>query len=92
MYEKDKHQRITLRLNEEQFAFVKASADDVGVTPSEFLRMVVTMTMRMSPKIEKAVKIEIDEKALTDDENETKKGMVTGRENDEASRNNQLQQ
>ena len=45
MYTKDKSNRITLRLNDDQFAFVKTSADIVGVSPSEFLRMVINQTM-----------------------------------------------
>ena len=45
MYTKDKQQRITLRLNEKQFQFVKMSADVIGVSPSEFLRMVVNAAM-----------------------------------------------
>lgn len=45
MYTKDKAQRITLRLNEEQFNFVKENADVLGVSPSEFLRMVVNASM-----------------------------------------------
>jgi uncharacterized protein (DUF1778 family) len=42
---KDKTNRITLRLNDKQFNFVKASADVLGVSPSEFLRMVINSTM-----------------------------------------------
>lgn len=45
MYTKDKSNRITLRLNDEQFDFVKQNADLLGVSPSEFLRMVVNATM-----------------------------------------------
>lgn len=45
MYTKDKSQRITLRLNEKQFEFVKKSADFLGVSPSDFLRMVVNVSM-----------------------------------------------
>lgn len=45
MYTKDKSVRITLRLNQEQFDFVKSNADMLGVSPSEFLRMVVNMSM-----------------------------------------------
>lgn len=45
---KDKTNRITLRLNDEQFNFIKASADVLGVSPSEFLRMVVNSTMVMT--------------------------------------------
>lgn len=45
MYTKDKTNRITLRLNDEQFEFVKGNADFLGVSPSEFLRMVVNASM-----------------------------------------------
>ena len=45
MYTKDKSNRITLRLNDEQFDFVKQNADFIGVSPSEFLRMVVNASM-----------------------------------------------
>lgn len=45
MYTKDKSNRITLRLNDEQFEFVKCNADFLGVSPSEFLRMVINATM-----------------------------------------------
>lgn len=45
MYTKDKSNRITLRLNDEQFAFVKQNADVLGVSPSDFLRMVVNAAM-----------------------------------------------
>lgn len=56
MYTKDKCQRITLRLNEEQFDFVKANADVLGVSPSEFLRMVVNASMATTKKLEEKVK------------------------------------
>lgn len=45
MYTKDKNTRITLRLNDEQFNFVKLNADTIGVSPSEFLRIVINSTM-----------------------------------------------
>lgn len=45
LYEKDKSHRITLRLSEAQFQHVKQSADVLGVSPSDFLRMVVNATM-----------------------------------------------
>ena len=47
MYTKDKSNRITLRLNDEQFEFVKQNADFLGVSRSEFLRMVVNASMPM---------------------------------------------
>ena len=45
MYTKDKSNRITLRLNDEQFEYVRSSAEPLGVSPSEFLRMVINATM-----------------------------------------------
>lgn len=48
MYTKDKTNRITLRLNDEQFEFVKGNADILGVSPSDFLRMVINSTMAIS--------------------------------------------
>lgn len=45
MYTCDKSNRITLRLNDEQFAYVKNNADILGVSPSEFLRMVVNASI-----------------------------------------------
>lgn len=45
MYTKDKSNRITLRLNESQFDFVRRSAERYGVSPSDFLRMVINSTM-----------------------------------------------
>lgn len=51
MYTKDKSHRITLRLNEEQFNFVKDQADMLDVSPSEFLRMVVNASLATSKKL-----------------------------------------
>lgn len=53
MYTKDKSNRITLRLNEEQFVFVKTVADALGVSPSEYLRMMVNLSMTGAKTIEK---------------------------------------
>lgn len=58
MYTKDKSNRITLRLNDVQFGFVKAQADILGVSPSEFLRMVVNASLATSKEMEKRKKIE----------------------------------
>ena len=69
-YSKDKNTRITLRLNEFQFNFVKANADILGVSPSEFLRMVVNASMASAQKKRFELKI-IDKEA-------------DGRENDKA--------
>lgn len=45
MYVKDKNNRITLRLNDSQFSFVKSMSDVLGVSPSDFLRMVINTAM-----------------------------------------------
>lgn len=45
MYVKDKNNRITLRLNDSQFTFVKSMSDVLGVSPSDFLRMVINTAM-----------------------------------------------
>lgn len=52
MYIKDKFQRITLRLNDSQFNYVKSQADILGVSPSEFLRMVINFTMNQVKELE----------------------------------------
>lgn len=69
---KDKNNRITLRLNDNQFNFVKVQADILGVSPSEFLRMVINASMSAS---------EYAKKLLQEKE-------ATGRENDKANIDN----
>ena len=76
MYTKDKTNRITLRLNDEQFEFVKGNADVLGVSPSEFLRMVVNSSMALANATE--VKIQ---KSLQEG---------NGRENDKANIDDKL--
>lgn len=56
MYIKDKANRITLRLNDEQFDFVKENADILGVSPSEFLRMVINASIATTKTALKKVK------------------------------------
>lgn len=80
MYTKDKSHRVTLRLNDEQFDFVTASADLVGISPSEFLRQVVTMAMHLQSGIDKAV-APVAEKVLEE-------RQVNGRENDKTNQHN----
>jgi Mn-dependent DtxR family transcriptional regulator len=53
MYTKDKNTRITLRLNEEQFVFVKTVADALGVSPSEYIRMMLNLAMVGAKKLER---------------------------------------
>lgn len=45
MYTGDKTQRITLRLNPDQMAYVRQSADMLGVSPSDYVRMVINLCM-----------------------------------------------
>lgn len=46
----NKSKRITLRLNEVQFNFVRRSADNYGVSPSDFLRLVINLAMANARK------------------------------------------
>lgn len=55
MYIKDKTNRITLRLNQNQFDFVKVNSDTLGVSPSEFLRMVVNSAMTLNNSVIKEI-------------------------------------
>lgn len=73
MYQKDKLNRITLRLNEEQFEYVKENADILGVSPSEFLRMVINSSMALSKKAKEKFSLYAE---------------VSGRENDKTDSNN----
>lgn len=61
MYTKDKSNRITLRLNDEQFAYVKENADMLGVSPSEFLRMVINSTLALSKKVKITASLNTDD-------------------------------
>lgn len=74
MYTKDKSNRITLRLNDEQFEFVKMNADILGVSPSEFLRILINSTLALSKSASKQL------------ENKLKEGL--GRENDKTDSDN----
>ena len=57
LHTNDKRNRITLRLNDEQFSFVKTTAEILGVSPSEFLRMVVNASMVGMRKDEKVKEV-----------------------------------
>lgn len=76
MYTKDKVCRITLRLNQEQFDYVKSHSDFLGVSPSDFLRMVVNSSMALESKM----------KIKTPFSNVIE-GGGSGRENDKADLN-----
>ena len=80
MYTKDKAQRITLRLNQDQFDFVKSNADTLGVSPSDFLSMVINATISTTRKAE-AVFSKNSGKFMSPQEG-------AGRENDKADFDN----
>lgn len=87
MYTKDKHNRITLRLNENQFEFVRSNADILGVSPSDFLRMVINASMFTQQKIDES-------KNISEEMSDIVSGAVNvmkdgeGRENDKTNINN----
>lgn len=62
---KDKNHTLTVRLNEDQFNFLKASADMYGVKPSAFLRLVIDQTRfnayEQEQRTSKEVKSEYEE-------------------------------
>lgn len=90
MYTKDKHNRITLRLNDDQFSFVKSQADQLGVSPSDFLRMVVNASMFSFNALKGSQSVEDLKPTLTEGAakfavDEYKKDQEgVGRENDKA--------
>ena len=51
MYEKDKKTRITLRLNQEQMDFVLNDSQTLGISPSEYIRMLISTCVSMSKKL-----------------------------------------
>lgn len=86
MYTKDKAHRITLRLNENQFIFVKDNADTLGVSPSEFLRMVINTTMVTS----KSADVRSAANAVVNEVVSTAREEGFGRENDKANIDDKL--
>lgn len=92
MYTKDKSHRITLRLNDNQFAFVRMNAEQLDVSPSDFLRMVINSSMfawsemNGNMDLNNAVGKFVSE---TKEKYEIMEGI--GRENDEANKYNLVQ-
>lgn len=92
MYLKDKAVRVTLRLTAEQFEFIKRNSDTLGVSPSEFLRMMVNAVKAQSDVVEKHYK-QAEEKAAAEISElavkqaveiaDTSERKVEGRANDE---------
>lgn len=59
MYEKDKRQRITLRLSDEQFNAVKTKCEVLGITPSDFIRMLINAVVYSDRKIAQPITEEV---------------------------------
>lgn len=89
MYLNDKRYRVTLRLNEDQFSYLADSAGNLGVSPSEFLRMVINSSLVTARKMAEG-------KDATTALQETYfgtgsvKGLVTGRENDDTNKHDSV--
>lgn len=85
MYEKDKKQRITLRLTEKQFDFIKMQCDILGIAPSDYLRMLVNSVLFTAEQSKKGgiqdVKAKEFASAVMED---------LGRENDKATEHRKL--
>lgn len=86
MYTKDKSHRITLRLNEDQFDFVRMNAEQLDVSPSDFLRMVINSSMFTWRKMSESEEMENAVKSVVTDVKSELEGI--GRENDEANKHN----
>ena len=59
LYLKDKTNRITLRLNERQFEYVKKQSEILGVFPSEYIRMLINSMLSLIDTIEDKVQKEV---------------------------------
>lgn len=97
MYLKDKAVRVTLRLTAEQFEFIKRNSDMLGVSPSEFLRMMVNAVKAQSDVVEKHYKKAEEHAAeelgmmaveMASDIADIGERKVEGRANDETCGNN----
>lgn len=59
----DKRIRLTLRMNEELFKFVKENADRLGVSPSEYIRLALNSAKAISEKTTKGTSGRENDKA-----------------------------
>lgn len=95
MYTKDKGTRITLRLNEKQFEYVHMMSDNFGVSPSEFLRILLNTTIASTEKVsrvadEAAEKIKREISSFSDAEVKKIIEDGAGRENEQTFFDNKL--
>ena len=67
MYEKDKKTRITLRLSEEQMNFVLNDSQTLGISPSEYIRMLISTCISMSKKLKNQMEDKRRENDFTTD-------------------------
>lgn len=94
MYTKDKTQRITLRLNEEQFAFVATICDALGVSPSEYLRMMINLAISSAKKANSSMELAqstvefIDERMRRNVSTNNNTQEVSRRENEQTNIDN----
>lgn len=72
MYTKDKSHRVTLRLNDEQMAFILKDSETLGVSPSEYIRMVINSSMAVYNQAIKSLEKPFNEvmKAMEDNRRE----------------------
>lgn len=75
MYDKDKRQRITVRVTDEQMDFIRSQTDVLGISPSDYLRMLVNSIMFVN----KNGGVGLNSTQLIKE--------TSGRENDESNRN-----
>lgn len=59
LYLKDKTNRITLRLNDRQFEYVRKQSEILGVSPSEYIRMLLNSMISLINSIEDQVQKEV---------------------------------
>ena len=77
MYMKDKNTRITLRLNEKQFNFVRNCADSLGVSPSEYLRITINVAIASKERADNGLREPvINQSALSSLANDVKNDMT----------------
>lgn len=70
MYEKDKNTRITLRVNAEQYAFIREMAETSGISPSDYLRQSINSQMYAMAKFKDILEKNLNERGGRDRENE----------------------
>lgn len=77
-YEKDKRTRLTIRLTDKQFEAIKKRTDLLGISPSEFIRILIN-TMIYADENKQADEVAIAMEATR----RYQEGL--GRENDKAT-------